>query len=247
VVFDQLLARGQIVIHPTDIQRTATLAQLAAGGEMVIADTRDHVGQINTVAAHHNHTHSSGNSSDEWSVVTDRGEQIRLGDKVATRRNDDHLLVANRQTWVVAGINPDGGLVLHRPGHHPRPDVQIPRDYVREYVELAYATTIHGAQGETASVAHAAVGDTTGHAAAYVAMSRGRNNNIAHLVADNPDQARTQWVGIFGRDRADLGPAAARRHVEENLERYGPMAARRPRPISPPEPSPAPQLRGIGI
>ena len=80
---------------------------------------------------------------------------------------------------------------------------------MREHVELAYATTVHGAQGETVDHAHLLVGETTGAAAAYVGMTRGRHRNTAHLVADTLDEAREQWVEVFGRDRADLGPAHA--------------------------------------
>ena len=50
----------------------------------------------------------------------------------------------------------------------------LPAEYATRFVELAYATTVHGAQGETVDHAHLAIGDTTGAAAAYVAMTRGR-------------------------------------------------------------------------
>ena len=40
-------------------------------------------------------------------------------------------------------------------------------------------------------------------------MTRGRASNTAHLVAADLDDAREQWITAFGRDRADLGPAAA--------------------------------------
>jgi len=41
-------------------------------------------------------------------------------------------------------------------------------------------------------------------------MTRGRERNVAHLVAESVEDARRQWVEVFGRDRADLGPAHAR-------------------------------------
>jgi exodeoxyribonuclease V alpha subunit len=85
----------------------------------------------------------------------------------------------------------------------------LPADYVREHVELAYATTAHGAQGATASTAHLALGDHTSAASAYVGMTRGRDGNIVHVVAVDLDDAREQWVDAFARDRADLGPAHA--------------------------------------
>ena len=95
---------------------------------------------------------------------------------------------------------------------------------MHEHVELAYATTIHGAQGETVDRAHLLVGETTGAAAAYVGMTRGRKSNTAHLVADSVDGARAQWIEVFNRDRADLGPAHAAARAKDDIERYGPQA-----------------------
>ena len=80
-----------------------------------------------------------------------------------------------------------------------------------EHVELAYATTAYGAQGSTVPVSHVLVGEHTGAASAYVGMTRGRERNVAHLVAESVEDARRQWVEVFGRDRADLGPAHAAR------------------------------------
>ena len=118
---------------------------------------------------------------------------------------------------------------------------------------LGYATTVHGAQGDTVDHAHFVLGDTTGAAAAYVAMTRGRHTNTAHLVAADLDAARRQWVDVFTRDRADLGPAHAAQTAADDIERYGPRAparvpergialqaaalrqpSRRPRPPEPP-------------
>ena len=122
--------------------------------------------------------------------MTARGERIGLGDRVATRRNDPDLGVANRQTWTVTGIGEDGHLILHGRGR----DREIPAEYATRFVELAYATTVHGAQGETVDNAHVALGDTTGAAAAYVAMTRGRESNTAHLVAETA-RGRPEAVG----------------------------------------------------
>ena len=40
-------------------------------------------------------------------------------------------------------------------------------------------------------------------------MTRGRTANTAHLVAADLAEAREQWIAVFGRDRADLGPGHA--------------------------------------
>lgn len=120
----------------------------------------------------------------------------------------------------------------------------LPPAYVHTHVELAYATTAYGAQGSTVETAHVLVGDHTGAASAYVAMTRGRHHNTAHLVADNIDDARNQWIQVFGRNRADLGPSHAAAIAAQAIDRYGPMqtphARRARRPPTPRQRPPAP-------
>jgi hypothetical protein len=64
--------------------------------------------------------------------------------------------------------------------------------------------------------------ETTSAASAYVGMTRGRHDNVAHLIAENPAQARTLWEHALGRDRADLGVAHARLQAIDAIDRYGP-------------------------
>lgn len=267
-VFDALLERRQIVLHTSDVERTAALAAIDADGahdgdQLVIADTRDQVSALN--AAIRDRRHGAGVAPDVHSgerpgeragePITRRGERIGLGDRVATRRNDRDLVVANRDTWTVAGISEDGSLlVTGRAGHRV-----LPAEYVREHVELAFTTTAYGAQGETVDSAHLALGETTGAASAYVGMTRGRHHNIAHLVAESVSDARSQWVDVFSRDRADLGPRHAAKRAADDIDRYGPTAPPPatglqaamlregpPRRPPPPTPSSRPASHGIG-
>jgi ATP-dependent exoDNAse (exonuclease V) alpha subunit len=254
-VFDQLLERGQIVLHPSEVERTAALATIGADGDqLVIADTRDHVGALN--AAIRDHRHGAGEQLGE--PVTRRGERIGLGDRVATRRNDRELGVANRNTWIVAAVGGDGSLLVTGPVGRRT----LPAAYVREHVELAFTTTVYGAQGETVDHAHLALGETTGAASAYVGMTRGRHRNTAHLVAESLDDARGQWVDIFNRDRADLGPGHAAERAADDIERCGPNvqppalglqaaalrdAGLRDGPRRPPPPIPAPPPTSSGV
>ena len=83
---------------------------------------------------------------------------------------------------------------------------RCPPQYVAADLELAYATTAYGAQGETVTAAHVVVGDQTGAASAYVAMTRGRARNTAHLVADTVDDARTQWIDVFAATAPTSAP-----------------------------------------
>jgi hypothetical protein len=85
---------------------------------------------------------------------------------------------------------------------------------------LAYATTVHGVQGETATTGHLLMGEQSSAASAYVGMTRGREANLAHLVADSLDDAREQWIATFGRERADLGPAHAAELAAHEASRY---------------------------
>ena len=173
-VFDQLAARGQIVIHASEVERTAALAKIGDTGsatgsttrDLVIADTRDQVAHLN--AAIREQRQSLGPNGKTVAtgstVTTGRGEVIALGDRVATRRNDPGLGVANRQTWTVADISDDGSLTLnrHAPGHSRggghKPVRTVPADYAARFVELAYATTVHGAQVESVDRAHVLIG-----------------------------------------------------------------------------------------
>lgn len=216
-VFDALVDRGEIVVHRSEVERTAALSVVDG---LVVADTRDQVSALN--AAIRDRRVADGERSGECAgePVTRRGERIGVGDRVATRRNVRDLGVANRDTWTVVGLGDDGGLrVRGRNGQR-----SLPAAYVRDHVELAYATTVHGAQGDTVERAHLVVGDSTGAAAAYVGMTRGRHANVAHLVAEDLDDARRQWVEVFSRDRADLGPGHAATVAEGDIERYGPRA-----------------------
>ncbi len=262
-VFDALLERGEVVVHASEVERTAALAAIGAaraddGDQLVITDTRDQVSALN--AAIRDRRHGVGQHSGERAgePFTRRGERIGLGDRVATRRNDRDLAVANRDTWTVAGVGDDGSLlVTGRAGRRT-----LPAEYVHEHVELAFTTTAYGAQGETVDSAHLALGETTGAASAYVGMTRGRQRNIAHLVAESIDDARSQWVDVFNRDRTDLGPSNAAERAADDIDRYGPNAQPTPTglqaevlrdgPRRPPQPIPAaqptsqPTSRGIG-
>lgn len=187
-VFDKLHERGLIQIHPTEVERLAALTDVDG---TIIADTREQVATLN--AAIRDQRLNTGETKAAKTVTTAAGERLGVGDQIATRRNDRDLGVANRDRWTVAGTDDHGGLVVRgRAGARI-----LPADYVRRHVELAYATTVHGAQGDTVDQAHLLVREATGAAAGHVRMTRGRNNNTAHLVADSTEEARDQWVDVF--------------------------------------------------
>jgi len=241
-VFDHLHRRGHLIVHASEVERTAALAEIGAGGELVLADRREHVSDLNAAIREHHQQHRGDQSKE--TITTTAGEVIGTGDRVATRRNNPDLQVANRQIWTVTTIDNDGSLRLRRAGR----EQVLPPDYAARFVELAYATTIHGAQGETVPRAHVAISETSGAAAVYVAMTRGRDHNTAHLVADSLNDARQQWIDVFNRDRPDLGPARARTRAIDDIDRYGPSLSQNRQPHAPaPHPPPTRDRRDHAI
>ncbi|GAA3177929.1 hypothetical protein GCM10010531_34680 [Blastococcus jejuensis] len=253
VVFDALLARGQIHLHPDPAALQDALAATAAHDPQaacvaVVADTRDQVNELN--AAIRIQLVTDGRVDDVRVVTTRAGQRIGAGDRIATRRNDRNLEVANRDSWTVTAVGRRGGLLVTADtatGDVSQGDVTpagarvrvLPADYVTEHVELAYASTAYGVQGDTVPAAHVVIGDQTGAASAYVGMTRGRLSNTAHLVAADVAEARVQWIAVFGRDRADLGPGhaaelAAREAARDRQDRSRDRtAAAPPRPVAP--------------
>ncbi|MDQ6687290.1 MAG: hypothetical protein M3Z50_06720 [Actinomycetota bacterium] len=214
----------------------------------MVADTREKVAVLN--AAIRDALVTAGRVDDTTTATTAAGERIGVGDQVVTRRNDPALGVANREVWTVTATGPDGSLTItadrseHRgrgharagshhsgepsgessgePSGEPSAEVCLPAAYASEWVELAYASTVYGAQGESVDSAHLVLGEHTGAAAGYVGMTRGREANTAHLVAEDLETARDQWIGAFGRDRADLGPAHAAQLAAAEADNYVP-------------------------
>lgn len=62
-------------------------------------------------------------------------------------------------------------------------------DYLREHITLGYAATLHSQQGVTADTSHAILGETATRAAAYVAMTRGREANHAYIYTREAGEA----------------------------------------------------------
>jgi exodeoxyribonuclease V alpha subunit len=230
-VFDALVKRGQVRLYPSEAERTQALADLAAEsrltgerGVLVMVDTRDQVTALN--GAIRDRLVAAAYVDNRHGVVTGAGEHLGVGDRVMTRRNDRDLAVANRDTWTITAIDPNGTTTVQGDGRTG--SRSLPAGYLHDHVELAYATTVHGAQGETTHTGHLLLGEHTTAAAAYVAMTRGRTDNVAHLVAEDLDDARQLWAETFGRDRADLGPTHAAMRAAQDLERYAPH-----RPLEP--------------
>jgi flagellar biosynthesis GTPase FlhF len=82
-------------------------------------------------------------------------------------------MVKNRDRWTIDAVNRDGSVtVAGRSG-----EIRLPKDYVAEHVELAYAETSHASQGRTVDRSFLLLDGPTGAAGIYVPMTRGRETN----------------------------------------------------------------------
>ena len=212
------------MVHRSEVERDRAALTATATAELVIADTREQVAALN--AAIRDRRLTTGARAD----APDGRHHRRRRDRSASETGSPPAATTATSASPTATAGPSPASrrrqLVSTDGSGDR---TLPADYVHEHVELAYATTVHGAQGETVDRAHLLIGETTGAAAAYVGMTRGRESNTAHLVADSVDDARAQWIEVFNRDRADLGPAHAARVAADDIERYGPGPTASPR------------------
>jgi hypothetical protein len=129
-----------------------------------------------------------------------RDNVASVGDHIVTRRNDRRLRtshrgwVVNGDVWTVIQTYPDGAADARR--HADWSTITLPADYLAEHTHLAYATTVHRAQGMTVDVCHAAVTADTSHEQLYVAATRGARAN--HLWVSTDTDRNTM------RDAEDL-------------------------------------------
>lgn len=147
---------------------------------------------------------------------------------IQTRKNNSDVGVANRQQWVVQPVEDDGALSVRETGSGRKRQrtVRLPAEYVAEHTHLSYAATAYGVQGATVAGSHTILTDQASAAGVYVGMTRGRESNVLHIVAENQAEARAQFIEAMKRDRADRGLTdATRRAVEEvaGLVKTGPV------------------------
>ncbi|WP_240739883.1 MobF family relaxase [Leucobacter triazinivorans] len=225
-VFDRLTALGLVRLHASGEDAREHIAQSAREGEAVTVSTNDEARTVN--ARIREERVSQGLVDDTASVYGNDGLPIGAGDVIQTRKNNADVGVANRQQWVVQRVEDDGALSVREAdsGRKRQRTVRLPADYVAEYTHLSYAATAYGVQGATVAGSHTILTNTTSAASVYVGMTRGRNENLLHIVAGNLAEARAQFIEAMERDRADRGLAAAtQRAVEQvtGLTEHGPV------------------------
>ena len=208
----------------------------ASPGDLVIADTREQVADLN--AAIRDRRVTTASSTPRSRDVTTAGRTDR------SRRPGRHPSQRPRPR---RGQPPD--LDRHRDRRRRRPAPARParaRPSGSRPTTCASTSSSPTPPPSTAPKARPSttptslIGETTGAASAYVAMTRGRASQHRPPRRRDLDDARQQWIEVFSRDRADLGPAHAPTATPSTpstatdpLTR-GPRPAARVPPLSPP-------------
>jgi conjugative relaxase-like TrwC/TraI family protein len=161
------------------------------------------------------------------------GNTAGVGDVVQARRNGWHIggprVPINRATYRVVEACEDGSLVAAPIiGGQEGAAITLPARYVAEHVSLAYASTVHAAQGRTVDTGHAVLSAGAQLSQAYVALTRGREQNTAWAVtvATPPDSppgqasevkeraARAVLADVLDRDQRDRTAMAEQEALE---------------------------------
>ncbi|WP_347439615.1 MobF family relaxase, partial [Mesorhizobium sp. B2-6-6] len=213
--FDLLVDMGLVQVHASQEQANQALAAAWVHGAregappLICAATNENAQQINTAIHQHHTSTGPGDGDGSGCLVGMDGLPMSVGARIMTRRNDVQLGVLNRQSWIIRQIGATHTKIQDPAGGHRT--LHVPNEYLTEHAHLGWAVTAHGAQGATVDQAHTLIDEHTDAAGAYVGLTRGRESNVAHFVADDLGQARAQYVAAMGRDGADHGLDAARR------------------------------------
>jgi hypothetical protein len=207
----KLFKRGHVVVHADDDARLRAISEETL-------DKRDRSDAVGVTVATNEMARAlsseirqglvdAGRVDDARVALTSEGERIGVGDRVVVRQNDHDIGVANRQQFTVLEVGRHGSLRVLGDAADGSRIVKLPKSYVHNRVELAYAVTAHGQQGATFEHGVMAVDPSTDRAGLYVPLSRGRLSNVAHVVAANEEEA----IQI-------LASAIATRHTDDGLD-----------------------------
>jgi hypothetical protein len=182
----------------------------------------------------------SGQVTEDGVSVTD-GATAGVGDEVRTRQNNRRLAcgqswVRNGDRWRVIATFDDGAMIVKRA--HGAGVVHLPAEYVREHVELAYASTAHRAQGRTVDTAHALVSPTTTREVLYVSCTRGREGNwlyvdthydpdpaTSHDDVTEADSTREVLASMLRNEGADVAAHDRIRRAQHEAEGFERLSA----------------------
>ena len=189
------LHTGDPIAMAADAVAAYTTARAEGKDVAIIADKWEIADAINR------RLHETYTAANTPSVRVARDQHVRVGDLILTRHNDacadvrpgpHHTgdgrvdQVRNGNRWHVVGIDAARGRIAAERLTDGARAVFEP-DYVGEHITLGYAATVRSAQGitvgdsQTAGVCYAILSEHATRATAYVAMTRGKDENHAFI------------------------------------------------------------------
>ncbi|MGH9154882.1 MAG: AAA family ATPase, partial [Acidimicrobiales bacterium] len=195
-------AHGRLdTVHPALVaDRVARIHEVQADAGQAVAITTASAGtarDVNVAIQRRRNPRRTGPS-----IVLADGTLAYVGDRVATRRNDRTVtdggtVVRNRHTWDVEGVGDDGSLVV---SHPTRGRARLPAAYAARHVELGWAVTGYGNQGDTTDHGICVVEPSSSRAGVYVGMTRGRGRNVGLVVdATGLADAEEAFASVIAR------------------------------------------------
>lgn len=213
----EALDRGMVSMAGSDEATVDAIADewMRVSGTIISTGTNRQANAVN--AAIQERRHRAGRLGGVRLPDMVAGEGVRVGDVVMCRANDNRTRVFNREVYTVTAIH--GGSVRLRARDGSLRTVSA--GYVRDHVQLGYASTTYGAQGITCN--HAVYWAAPGGDGSdmYVALTRGKLSNKVFMTAADHGEALETLEGIIGRGRGDNGLDDARKELREKFEEIG--------------------------
>lgn len=222
--FDQLRALGLVDIHASEDAARLAITLRAGDRDAITVASNDEAQALNESIREGRVI--AGTVDDTITATGRDGLKIGAGDVIQTRQNDAGLHVTNRATWRVQSVEADGSIWVAsvNSGRKANPSRKLPTEYVTKHTHLAYASTAYGVQGATVTTSHTLLSDALSASGVYVGMTRGREENRLHIVAENIDEARAMYVAAQTRDTADRGLNVATERAREAVAGLSPDA-----------------------
>jgi conjugative relaxase-like TrwC/TraI family protein len=158
----------------------------AGKSSLMIAGTNEEVSALNARARADRV--AQGQVQEDGRLLAD-GNTVGTGDVILTRNTDRSLRmnqdwVTNNAMWTVMAVGPYGVMAK---SHLHGGTVTLPLEYVDEHVQLGYARTSHGTQGDTVSTGGAVIDPSrTTREELYVDSTRAKEENRLYVVIDKP-------------------------------------------------------------
>jgi conjugative relaxase-like TrwC/TraI family protein len=137
--------------------------------------------------------------------------QARLTTRDLPGRPPAEASISNRDLFSITTVRADGSLVVRQHiGHNGTepilgPSRSLPAEYVHDYVELGYVTTVHSKIGRTVWNSYNLVTNSSTWPVIYTALTRGANLNIIFVPVEHDDKGVAIETGaeVMARIAAD--------------------------------------------